>query len=79
MAAKAVKLLGFQEVIDAARYLGWHTHNQEGVLDRDAQEVARRLAGKVTESVMLGTLIGAEFDRVRAERAASLAHIGAGI
>lgn len=68
MAAKKVKVLGFDEVIDTARFLGWHTHDAEGALTGETKEVARALAGKVTESVVLPTLIAAEYDRYRAER-----------
>ena len=68
MAAKAVKLLGFEEVVQAARFLGWFTHDEQGVITDETKEVARNLAGKVTESVVLPSLLAAEYDRIRAAK-----------
>lgn len=58
-------VLGFDEVMDVARYLGWHTHDENGERNSLAVAVCKELAGKVKENVVLPTLIAAEFDKQR--------------
>lgn len=56
------------QVLDAMRYLGWSTHDEAGTVTDEAFHVSRELAGKVTESVMLGSLIATAVDNYRASQ-----------
>ena len=57
--------IGRDQIIDAMRYLGYVTHDEQGNLLDDVYRVASRMSGKYVESVMLPTWIAMEVTRER--------------
>lgn len=60
-------LLSRDQIIEIMRYLGWHTQNEDGSIPDDVFHVARELAGKVVEDVLLPSIIATAMDKYRAE------------
>lgn len=57
--------LSAEQVIEAMRYLGYITYDEQGTTTNEAYHVGRELAGKVKENVMLPVLIAQEVDKFR--------------
>ncbi len=65
MAAKKMKILDRDGVLEAMRFLGWITHDEQGNITDEAFHVSRELAGKVAETVMLSVQIAEAVQKYR--------------
>lgn len=59
--------LSTEQVIEAMRFLGYHTHDEQGTVTDEAYHVGRELADKVKENVVLPVLIAEEVTRYRSK------------
>ena len=60
--------LGRDQIIDAMKFLGYVTHDQNGNLYDETYKTANALAGTVKEDVMLGTWIAIEYSKHKPEK-----------
>lgn len=60
-------MLSRDQIIDAMKFLGYTTHDEQGNIFPDIAAVADRMAGKYTETVMLPSYIATELTAERAK------------